>query len=39
MNSIIKTAAMTTEELRQPNEKSDAKEEGINTQRQDWEMF
>jgi len=29
MNSIIKTAAETTEELSQPNEKSDAKQEGI----------
>jgi len=27
MNSIIKTAAKITEELRQPNEKSDAKQE------------
>ena len=29
MNSINKTAAKITEELSQPNEKSDAKEEGI----------
>jgi len=29
MNSIIKTAAKITEELRQPNEKSDAKQDGI----------
>jgi hypothetical protein len=29
MNSIIKTAAKTAEELSQPNEKSDAKQEGI----------
>jgi len=29
MNSIIKTAAKITEELSQPNEKSDAKQEGI----------
>jgi hypothetical protein len=29
MNSIIKTAAKITEELNQPNEKSDAKQEGI----------
>jgi hypothetical protein len=29
MNSIIKTAAKITEELSRPNEKSDAKEEGI----------
>jgi hypothetical protein len=28
MNSIIKTAAKFAEELSQPNEKSDAKEEG-----------
>ena len=29
MNSIIKTAAKIAEELSQPNEKSDAKQEGI----------
>ena len=29
MNSIIKTAAQIAEELIQPNEKSDAKQEGI----------
>jgi hypothetical protein len=29
MNSIIKTAAKIAEELSQPNEKSDAKKEGI----------
>jgi hypothetical protein len=29
MNSIIKTAAKITEELRKPNEKSDAKQEEI----------
>jgi len=29
MNSIIKTAAKITEELSQPNEKSDAKQDGI----------
>ena len=29
MNSIIKTAAKITEELGQPNEKNDAKQEGI----------
>jgi geranylgeranyl pyrophosphate synthase len=29
MNLIIKTAAKITEELSQPNEKSDAKQEGI----------
>ena len=29
MNSIIKTAAKITEELSQPNEKSDAKRDGI----------
>jgi len=29
MNSIIKTAAKISEELSQPNEKSDAKQEGI----------
>jgi len=29
MNSIIKRAAKITEELSQPNEKSDAKQEGI----------
>jgi hypothetical protein len=29
MNSIIKTASKITEELSQPNEKSDAKREGI----------
>jgi len=29
VNSIIKTAAKITEELSQPNEKSDAKQEGI----------
>ena len=29
MNSIIKTAAKIAEELNQPNEKSDAKQEGI----------
>jgi len=29
MNSIIKTAANTTEELSEPNEKSDAKQDGI----------
>jgi hypothetical protein len=28
MNSIIKTAAKITEELSQPNEKSDAKQDG-----------
>ena len=29
LNSIIKTAAKITEELSQPNEKSDAKQDGI----------
>jgi len=29
MNSIIETAAKITEELSQPNEKSDAKQDGI----------
>jgi len=29
MNSVIKTVAKITEELSQPNEKSDAKQEGI----------
>ena len=29
MNSTITTAAKTAEELSQPNEKSDAKQEGI----------
>ena len=29
MNSIIKTAAKITEELSQPNENSDAKQDGI----------
>jgi hypothetical protein len=29
MNSIIKTAAKIAKELSQPNEKSDAKQEGI----------
>ena len=29
MNSIIKTAAKITEELSQPNKKSDAKQDGI----------
>jgi len=29
MNSIIKTAASITEELSQPNEKSDTKQDGI----------
>jgi hypothetical protein len=29
MNSTIKTTAKITEELRQPNEKSDTKQEGI----------
>jgi len=29
MNSIIKTAAKITEELSQPNEKSDTKQDGI----------
>jgi len=29
MNSIIKTAGKIIEELRQPNEKSDAKQDGI----------
>jgi hypothetical protein len=29
VNSIIKTAAKITEELIQPNEKSDAKQDGI----------
>ena len=29
MNSIIKTAAKITEELIQPNEKSDAKQDGL----------
>jgi len=29
MNSIIKRAAKITEELSQPNEKSDAKQDGI----------
>ena len=37
MNSIIKTAAMITEELNQPNEKSDAKQDGIQHTKQDWE--
>jgi len=37
MNSIIKTAAKFKEELSQPNEKSDAKQEEYNTQSQDWE--
>jgi DNA-binding transcriptional regulator LsrR (DeoR family) len=39
MNSIIKAAAKITEELRQPNEKSDTTQEGINTQRRDRERF
>jgi hypothetical protein len=39
MKSIIKTAAKITEELSQQNEKSDAKLETQNTQRQDWERF
>jgi hypothetical protein len=39
VNSTIKTAAKSTDELRQPNEKSDAKQETRNTQRQDWERF
>ena len=29
MNSIIKTAAKITEELSQPNEKSDARQDGV----------
>ena len=29
MDTIIKTAAKTTEELSQPNEKTDAKQDGI----------
>jgi len=29
MNSLIKTAAKITEELSQPNEKSDTKQKGI----------
>jgi hypothetical protein len=29
MNSIIKTAVNITEELSQPNEKSDAKQDGV----------
>jgi len=37
MNSIIKTAAKITEELSQPNEKSDANRKEYNTQGQDWE--
>ena len=37
MNSIIKTAAKITEELSQPNEKSDAKQDGIQHIKQDWE--
>ena len=37
MNSIIKTAAKITEELSQPNEKSDADRMEYSTQRQDWE--
>jgi len=39
MNLIIKTATKITEELSQPNEKSDAKQEGIQQQRQDWERL
>jgi len=39
MNSIIKTAANITEELIQPNEKRDAKQEGIQHTKQDWERF
>jgi predicted GNAT family acetyltransferase len=39
INSIIKTAAKIAEELSQPNEKSDAKQEGIQHTRQDWERF
>ena len=39
MNSLIKTTAKITEELSQANEKSDAKQETQNTQRQDWERF
>jgi len=37
MNSIIQTAAKITEELSQSDEKSDAKQDGIQQQRQDWE--
>jgi hypothetical protein len=39
MNLIIETATKITEELSQPNEKSDAKQEGIQQQRQDWERL
>ena len=35
MNSIIKTAVNITEELSQPNEKSDAKQDEIQHKRQD----
>ena len=37
MNSIIKRAAKITEELSQPNEKSDAKPDGIQHTGQGWE--
>jgi len=37
MNSIIKTAAKITEELSQPNEKSDAKTRWNTATRQGWE--
>ena len=36
-NSIIKTAAKITQELSQPNEKSDAKQDGIKHTKQDWD--
>ena len=37
MNWIVKTAAKITEELSQTNEKSDAKQDGIQHTKQDWE--
>jgi hypothetical protein len=39
VNSIIKTSAKIAEELSQPNEKTDAKQEGIQHTKQDWERF
>ena len=39
MNSITKTAAKIAEELSQPNEKSDAKQEGIQHTKENWERF
>ena len=38
MNSIIKTAAKITDELSQPNEKSDAKKDGIQHTKENWEI-